>query len=371
VTKPRLLVVGPLPPPIHGVAISTELVLANPVLRGNFAVEHVDTSDRRSTTNIGRWDVTNVGLAARSVAALSVRLRGAPGVVYLPLSQSAPGFLRDSLMIATAAARGWKVAAHLRGGEFRQFYDRQPAPLRRWIHLTLSRVDSIAVMSESLRHVFAGLVPPERVAVVPNGTPDPGEDGYRRDGDTVLFLSNLRRRKGVREAVEAALLVLERRPRTRFLFVGGWGEPDLAPTLVARTRSAGDAIRFLPPVSGEEKRKLLLSSSVLLFPPTLPEGHPRAVLEAIAAGLPVVTTNRGAIADTVVDGECGHVLEDPVPEQLAERLLELLDTPESRRQMGRAARERYRTHFTQELADQRIAHWLRAVASEGAEAGDD
>jgi glycosyltransferase involved in cell wall biosynthesis len=369
VTKPRLPVVGPLPPPIHGGAISTELVLANAVLRGDFAVEHVDTSDKRSTTNIGRWDVTNVGLAARSVAALSVRLRGAPGVVYLPLSQSAPGFLRDSLLIATAAARGWKVAAHLRGGEFRQFYDRQPTPLQRWIRLTLSRVDSIAVMSESLRPVFAGLVPPDRVAVVPNGTPDPGEDGYRRDGDTVLFLSNLRRRKGICEAVEAALLVLERRPRTRFLFVGGWGEPDLAPTLIARTRSVGDAIRFLPPVSGEEKRKLLLSSSVLLFPPTLPEGHPRAVLEAIAAGLPVVTTNRGAIADTVVDGECGHVLEDPVPEQLAERLLHLLDTPESRRQMGRAARERYRTHFTQELADQRIAHWLSAVASEGADAG--
>jgi glycosyltransferase involved in cell wall biosynthesis len=107
----------------------------------------------------------------------------------------------------------------------------------------------------------------------------------------------------------------------------------------------------------------LLSSSLFLFPPVEPEGHPRVVVEAISAGLPVVTTNRGAIAETVVDGVSGFVLDDPVPEQLAERLILLLEDEELRRRMSAAARARYLEHFTQERADHRLAEWLGKVAA--------
>ena len=64
-------------------------------------------------------------------------------------------------------------------------------------------------MGESLRAVFEGLVPAERITVVANGTPEfEPESPIQRDPEHVLFLSHLRRRKGVIEAVEAALLVL-------------------------------------------------------------------------------------------------------------------------------------------------------------------
>ena len=363
-TRRRLIVIGALPPPYHGVTVSNSLILANPLLRERFAVEHVDTSDRRSGDNMGRWDVTNVALGLRGALSLARRLTGDPGVVYLPLSQNVGAVLRDALFVQLAAMRGWKVATHLRGSEFRDLYARQPGALRRWMRFTLSRIDSIAVLGDSLRWVFEGLVPDDRIAVVPNGTPDPGSDGSRRNSDTVLFLSNLRRRKGVAEAVEAALAVVRRRPGARFVFAGSWEEPRFEREMCARAEAAAGAIRFLAPVSSEEKLQLLLSSSVLLFPPGEPEGHPRVVLEAMGAGLPVVTTNRGAIAETVIDGECGYVLDDPVPHELAERLLTLLERPELRERMGRAARERYLRNFTQEIADRNLADWLERVARE-------
>ena len=106
-----------------------------------------------------------------------------------------------------------------------------------------------------------------------------------------------------------------------------------------------------------------MSSSVLLFPPSEPEGHPRVVLEAMSAGLPVVTTDRGAIAETVADGQTGFVLPDPDPETLAERLLRLLEDAELRTQMGQASRARYLELFTQERADERLADWLAGVAA--------
>lgn len=360
--KRRLIVVGPLPPPVHGVAVSTSLVLANRLLAERFAVEHLDTSDRRHGSQIGRWDVTNVRLACVHALRLVRRTRGEPGLVYLPLSQSTPGFLRDSLLIHIAALRGWKVVAHLRGSEFGTYYRRQPRPLRGWIRFTLARLAQVAVMGESLRAVLDGLVPAERLAVVPNGTPNVGVEAARRDGETVLFLSNLQRRKGVREALDAALLVLERRPTACFVFSGDREDGELERSARETAEVAGGRIRFLEEAAGEdEKRALLLSASLLLFPPLEPEGHPRVVLEAMAAGLPVVTTDRGAIAETIVDGESGFVLPDPVPSALADRILRLLDDRELRERMGAAARAGYLARFTQERADRVLADWLESL----------
>ena len=360
-TQPRAIVIGPLPPPSHGVAVSTALALANGDLRRRFDVVHLDTSDSRGRANIGRWDVENVRLALANALRLIRLLRGSRGVVYLPISQNVPAFLRDSLFIVVARARGWRVAAHLRGSELRDVCARAPLPFRLWARLTLRLLDSFGVMGDSLRPAVAGLVSPERVVVVPNGTPDPQPGPWDESRSTVLFLSNLRRRKGVREAVEAALVVVDRNPAARFVFAGDWEDDALEAELRARAASAGERIRFVGSVDGDEKRDLLVSSAALLFPPVEPEGHPRVVLEAIAAGLPVVTTDRGAISETIVDGECGFVLPDPDPAELADRVLDLLQDGELRKRLADGARARYQDRFTQERADAVFADWLWRV----------
>jgi len=344
------------------VTVSTSLVLASDALHQRFEVEHLDTSDHRTHENVGRWDLRNILLGIRDLVRLGSRLRRERGVVYLPISQSAPGFLRDSVFVHLSRLSGWKVALHLRGGEFRRFYALSPAPVRWWIRLTMRRVTSAAVMGPSLMGEFEGLVPTHRIVVVPNGTPDLEPDGAPRDPERVLFLGNLRRRKGVVESVDAALEVIRQRPTARFVFAGAWEEPRLENQLRERTRAVGEAITFAGPVEGERKRELLVTSSVLLFPPIEPEGHPRVVLEALSAALPIVTTGRGAIVDTVTDGEAGFVLPEAEPQQLAERTLRLLSDPSLRNRMSRAARATYIDRFTQERADHTLADWLVDVS---------
>jgi glycosyltransferase involved in cell wall biosynthesis len=360
--RTRLIVIGPLPPPRHGVTLSTSLVLANETLRRQFDVTHVDTSDHRTGSNIGRWDPINVWLALRASVRLGRELRGHPGVVYLPLSQATPGVLRDSLFVLAASMRRWKVAAHLRGSEFREYYAGSHPLMKRWIRTMLNRVDSVAIMGDSLRGVFNGLVPNERIAVVPNGTPEVVVESGRRDPEHVLFLSHLRRRKGVVNAVDAALLVLARRPSSRFTFAGDWESPELEMELRERVRSANRRIEFRRVGTDEERDRLLSSASVLLFPPVEPEGHPRVVLEAMAAGLPVVSTDRGAIAETVAHGESGYVLSDPDPELLAEHTLSLLEDRKRRERFSLAARRTYLDRFTQQTADLLLAAWLGSLA---------
>ena len=364
----RLIVIGPVPPPYHGVTVSTQLIVDSEELRSRFSVEHLDSSDHRTASNTGRWDVRNVLIALRSAAALARKLRGVRGVVYLPLSQGTAALLRDCLYMQLAALARWKVAAHLRGGEFRDVYRAQSSIMRWLIRSSLRKVDSVAVLGASLRWLFEELVPPERIAVIPNGTPEPQLNGAARDPNTALFLSNLRRRKGLIEAVRAARLVVREHADARFVFVGEWESEELE-SIVRDEVGDDDRIRFLPIATGAAHQHALATAGLLIFPPVEQEGHPRVVLEAMAAGLPVVTTDRGAIGETVIDGECGFVLPDPDPRELADRTLALLRDPALRERMGRAARDRYLARFTQAAADRRLATWLEDVARGRARVG--
>jgi glycosyltransferase involved in cell wall biosynthesis len=362
--RDRLLVIGPVPPPYHGVTASTVLLLNSGRLHGRFQISHLDTSDRRGLDTLGRWDLRNIGGALLALGRLLSALRGRPGTVYVPLSQSVGGVLRDSLFIRVAAWRGWAVATQLHGGEFDLLYRRQPRPLRWWIRDTLRRVTSMAVLGSSLRRVFDGLIAPERLVVVPNGTPEPSLRSNGRDQRVGLFLSNFMRRKGVLESIRAAAIVATQEPGATFLFVGDWEDPELereARELVAAT---GAPVEFRPVTLGQEKDALLGRCGFLLFPPALPEGHPRVVLEALAAGVPVITTDRGAIAETVIDGESGFVLNGPDPEQLAAGMLRLIRDRALWERMSAAARARYLECYTQEIAEERLLSWLERVSAE-------
>ena len=85
------------------------------------------------------------------------------------------------------------------------------------------------------------------------------------------------------------------------------------------------------------------------------------VLEAICRGIPVVTTDRGAIRETVTDGESAFVLTGPDPTELADRVQQLLTDDDLRERMGRAARERYERAL--HPGDSRSPHgeWLIAT----------
>jgi glycosyltransferase involved in cell wall biosynthesis len=360
--KTRLVVVGPLPPPHHGVSVSTQLVLANHSLKERFEVEHFDTSDHRTIKNVGRWDMRNVVEALGALARLVRQLRGEPGVFYLPISQGIPGLVRDTLFIRIASRAGWKVAAHLRGSELGGVYRRQPRPLRALLRDSLERVDSLAVLGESVRDVLEGVLPPSRVAVVPNGTPDPEVSASPENGMGV-YLGNLYPRKGALEAMEAALMVTRERPEATFVFAGGVAEEAFRQRLEKLGARAGGQIEIRPPVLGRDKDELLASAGYLVFPPARQEGHPRVVLEAMAAGLPVITTNRGTIAETVIDQESGFVLSAPIPQDLRDRMLRLYDDQALRAAMGRAARKRYQQLYTQDAADRALANWLEEVAA--------
>ena len=163
----RLLVIGPTPPPAHGVAVFTATLLRGLRSVGLLA-HHLDTTDDRSLENLGRLDPTNLRLGVRHALSLARLLASNPGVsVYLPLSASRWGFLRDALFVSMAKAWRRRVYVHLHNGSgLNGLYDEVGPALRLVIRATASTVHQAWALTPSLAAEAERLFPADRIRVV-------------------------------------------------------------------------------------------------------------------------------------------------------------------------------------------------------------
>jgi glycosyltransferase involved in cell wall biosynthesis len=360
--SPTILVIGPTPPPFHGVSVATDAVL-NSALRERFRLCHLDLADRRGIQHVDKPDFHDVMLFLNQWWKLLVMLRKErPAVAYLPVSQSTIGFLRDSFLMLPAWAAGVSVVLHLHGGNFKDWYDGRSFPMKSYVRMVLRRVSCVAVLGESLRHLFAGLVAPDRIAVLSNGIDwpavhKPAREPGKPQRHRILHLSTLSRLKGASVLLAAIPMVLKIRQDVEFTLAGPWlHEQDRrdAESFVA-DHGLSSHVVFPGPVSTlEHKRSIYSSADLFVFAGVQQEGQPLVVLEAMASGLPVLFTNRGCLRDTVIEGECGLEVRSNDPHHLADRILWFLNHPAEIERMGRNARARFERFYTSE----RFVHHL-------------
>ena len=225
----------------------------------------------------------------------------------------------------------------------------------------MRRLAGVAVLGESLRGVMTGFVEDSKVAVVPNGTPEFTRAKCEPDRWLVLYLSNLSRKKGADIAVRTAVLVSEVEPHARFVFAGAWEDSAFEHEGPRNCVFSRRQDRVRRGRDGSRKAELMASARVLLFPVAWGEGHPRILLEALAVGLPAVTTDRATIREIVADGESGFVLEDSDPARLAKRVVRLLHDDALHARFSASARQAYLQNFTQDRADRVFGDWLASL----------
>jgi glycosyltransferase involved in cell wall biosynthesis len=349
-SRRRVLLAGPLPPPHHGCAVITRNLLESS-LAERFDLVHLDTADRRGVENIGRLDLGNVWRAGMHGAQF-VRLLSTtqPDLVYLMIAQNTWGFLRDALFMSPAALRDIPCVLHFQSGQFDRFLAGSAAPMRSLIRALVARADRAVVLGRALAPMLEGLLPAERVAVVPNAVPDiTGGVRTARSTEPVkaLYLGNLMPGKGYLQVVDAASTLLAEGADIEFTFAGNVSDVAAHARGIEIARAWPDRIRFAGAVCGEEKARLLRESDFLVFPSNYEnEGHPLVVLEAMAAALPVISTRYVAIPETVVDGETGLLIDVADTAGLTGAIRALSADAALRTRMGAAGRARYLEHYT-------------------------
>ena len=170
--------------------------------------------------------------------------------------------------------------------------------------------------------------------------------GLRNDQLVLLTTARLSRQKGQRYLIEAAPQILARHPDTVFLFVG---EGDARRELEAKVAedNVTEHIQFLG--HRDDLEELSLAADLFVFP-TVFEGSPFALMEAMAYGIPIVTTNASGIPEVVRHHQDGIVVEKENSRALLDGVLFAASNLGRMREMASSARERVREFSGDKMA---------------------
>jgi glycosyltransferase involved in cell wall biosynthesis len=295
----------------------------------------------------GRWGGGNVRDAFTAWYGL---LRMRPGrfrLAHVPIAQNTSGLLRDLLLILVLRCVRVPYVIHLHGGYFDRYFATAPFLVRSLAKRLLARAVAGVVLTEGLKKCLLPVLPAERLHVIGNGCASElsvhGRDVASRPF-TFLHVTTLSSEKGTRLLIQAAAVM----PEARFLLAGpGFKE--------ARSWAKGlDNVSVQPPVTGDEKILLFSRADCFVLPTMYRyEGQPIALLEAMSAGLPIVTTRRAGIPETVPGAR--FVNEDDF-EDLVRGMQAVAADPKLARELGARNLSEWESNFTED-------HYVAAVVA--------
>lgn len=261
---------------------------------------------------------------------------------------SRSSFWRKTIFMTPFLLMRIPIILHLHGAEFTIFYEQECGSVRkRLVRYVFNRASRVVVLSSAWKTWVEGISTNPHVVAIYNPAllPEIATPWEGRKQGTVLFLGRLGKRKGVYDLLDAAAQVVPKHPHLR-LWLGGDGELE---QVKARAKELGisDHVELLGWVNGADKDRYLQTSMIYALP-SYNEGLPMSVLEAMAAGLPILSTPIGGIPEAVTDGIEGFLVEPSDVPALAARLDHLLSEQGLAEKLGAASRHKVETTFSAE-----------------------
>lgn len=299
----------------------------------------------------GRVSTANVRRTVRDAAAVWRAARGQDVVHVHSALSPAVTVVRAAVLALAGRARGCAVVVHAHGGNILFWLT---TPWRRAIfRVAMLPAHRIVAVWSAGQELLGTVLPQDRVVLIDNGVPvdaAPEPTAGREDGHEpprVLYVGLLTPRKGVLDLLEASRLLRGRGVAHELWLLGG--TPDEGGTAEAEVRAGlDDEVRLLGSRPRAEMPAAYAGADILCLPSWW-EAMPLSVLEAMAAGLPVVATDVGDVARAVVDGRTGYVVPPRNPEKLAAALQSLIEDPDLRARMGAAGRARVTELFSADV----------------------
>ena len=341
----RVLMAGPLPPPLGGTTVSFRSLVDVLEARGDVSVRVVNTGGVR-----GRG-VASVAALFRLAGRTARELRG---VDVVTLFASTTGLHVLAPLFSQLARRG-AVPLMIRKFGGTDFFDYTP-PRRASILWGLRGASLYLAQTKALveRAKGAGFA---HVEWYPNTRPMPELPDEDEIGDRTcrrfVFLGQVHGGKGVRELAEAG----ERLPEGVTVDIYG----PLGFDVQESELNGRDRVTYRGPVDSDDVHDVLLKYDALVLPSYHHgEGYPGVILEAYAAGLPVVSTRWRAIPELVDDGATGLLVEPRDAGSLRDAMLSLVEDTGLYARLREGVRAR-RREFSDEIWSERFVEYCRAL----------
>ena len=181
----------------------------------------------------------------------------------------------------------------------------------------------------------------------------------------LLYVGRISRKKGIIDLIKSFSKIIKEEPDTLLALAGREEKwyADAVRSLIKELKLS-EHVLFLGPVPNRDIVHLMRACKVFVYSSIGGEGIPRAILEAMACGKPVVATRVAGIPEAVRDGKTGYVVEVGDHEAFADRVLKLLRDPLLRERLGRNARALIEEQFNYEKIISRLAETIREAGRE-------
>lgn len=354
-----------------GVAVYTTTLASTLAKRGHEAA--VASSGGDLEPSLGESGVRHHAIRVDTKSEISPKLLVAKLQVLALMKQLRPDVLHAHTRVTQVLAHAVSTVTRVPyvttcHGFFR------PRPGRRLFPCWGERVIAISdAVEEHLVEDFH--VDPGRVRLVYNGIdldrfrPEARQamrEAVRRElhvgGAPVIgIVGRLSRSKGHLDLLEAFAQLRQGRPEARLLIVG---DGDLKQEIVSRAEGLGIEPSLIWVPGTDDTARYLAAMDVFVFP-TLQEGLGLALMEAQAAGVPVVATRIGGVPSLVEDGVTGWLVAPSTPGEIAAAVGRYLENPESARTIARQAAERVRERFSlDKMVDEVLTVYGEVVSRE-------
>lgn len=347
--NPTILVFGQIPPPYHGSNVMTQTAIEALQSKG-YRVIFVNKGFSKTVDSVGRFSLRKVLRIPVLMAALwRISHRERPTLCLYFNATGLRPFLVDCLMLWVLRRCCIPYVLYLHGKGFNRLDGTAHSILRHIVRNALSHAHGGIVLGETLKRDVSHAIPIERLQVLFNAIPNAPVPVREASPKViqVLFLSNLIPSKGPAEVLRVAQLVTPQMPNVHFLLVGADRDHHYSERLSAfiRENHLGEMVTLYGPAYGSSKEMILANSDIFILP-TQDEAFGLVNLEAMRAGLPVISSFEGAIPEILENGLSGFLVDAHDVHAMANLILRLAANPELRQSMGHAARRRYEQCFT-------------------------
>lgn len=370
----KILFFMQLPPPVHGASIVNNTIQESGKINDSFDTFYLNISPARGMTDIGRFSASKLlSTLAITVKAIRTYLSLKPDIVYITLSPHGLALYKDGLLALLLKLLGAHVVFHLHGKGIEE--NASASKIKREIYKLIFKSVDVIHLSERLFFDVESVRDKKRLLLaVPNSVPSCPASLTNTFDQKIrfIFLSNFMPSKGADTLIRAAnLLPEELKKKFTLTLIGSPNDQahySEIKELVANSKFGN--IKLLDAKYGAEKYEYLCNSDIFVLP-TKNDCYPLSILEAMSAGLAVISTNEGAIADIVEHGVTGELLENCTPESLAEVMRRFIETPENVKACGAAGLAKYSANYTTDRFEENFVAALNTIASNTQKSGFD
>jgi glycosyltransferase involved in cell wall biosynthesis len=361
--QPKVLFIVPLPPPVHGSTVMCQYIKDSNLINGAFCCDYVNLTTSRSTDDIGSFKLIKLWRIIVAYITVFIKLLTKKyELCYVALAFKG-SFLKDAPFVLLCKLFRKRILIHLHGkgateGARKWYY-------RQLLKVTFKRT-KVVLLSWLLYPDVKKYVKKDNVYVCPNGVPTVDYvHAERQSKETkLLFLSNLIETKGVIVFLDAMRLLKDKGYTFKCDFVGGESKDINVIRFEEELENRGlkGIVSYQGRKYGKEKNEVFDNSDVFVFHTFYDnECFPLVLLEAMQHGLPIVTTNEGAIADIVKNGVNGFICKRRNAQSLADCLSMLIENESLRLEMGRTNYMKYHESFTIECFENTLHDIFKRV----------